>query len=131
MNAIGTITITRHLVSETCCVCGSLFGLESNHMRALKESGERFYCPNGHAQSYNGLLRKERKRHASIESDLRHLLEQAKADRDAFKFQARAEKSAKTRLKKRAENGVCPCCKRSFQNLRRHMKSKHANFLKN
>ena len=28
----------------------------------------------------------------------------------------------------RTGNGVCPCCKRSFTNLRRHMNTKHPNF---
>ena len=26
---------------------------------------------------------------------------------------------------KRVHNGVCPCCNRSFQNLQKHMKTKH------
>lgn len=34
--------------------------------------------------------------------------------------------AAKARRKlKRVQNGVCPCCNRSFWNLERHMKSKH------
>jgi hypothetical protein len=39
----------------------------------------------------------------------------------------RAEKAeeAKARLEKRVRSGLCPCCKRSFVNLKRHMATKH------
>lgn len=39
--------------------------------------------------------------------------------------QVRAQKAAKTRLRKRIEHGVCPHCKRHFENVERHVKSKH------
>lgn len=31
----------------------------------------------------------------------------------------------------RVKNGVCPCCNRSFQNLKRHMNTKHPNWSEN
>ncbi len=33
-----------------------------------------------------------------------------------------------TKVKKRAANGVCPCCNRTFSDLARHMKAKHPDF---
>lgn len=33
-----------------------------------------------------------------------------------------------TRTKKRGGHGVCPCCNRTFQQLARHMKSKHPDY---
>ena len=35
---------------------------------------------------------------------------------------------AHKRMRERVMNGVCPCCNRTFQNLREHMKSEHADF---
>ena len=40
-----------------------------------------------------------------------------------------AAKGQISKLKKRASAGVCPCCNRSFQNLRRHMGNKHPEFV--
>lgn len=34
-----------------------------------------------------------------------------------------------TRAKKRAATGTCPCCGRSFVQLRRHMAAKHPDHL--
>lgn len=50
------------------------------------------------------------------------------AQRDQAEASARAYKGAATKARKRAGAGVCPCCKRSFQQLRRHMASKHPDF---
>ena len=40
----------------------------------------------------------------------------------------KCDKAAKTRLKNRVGKGVCPCCNRSFANLKRHMASQHPEF---
>jgi hypothetical protein len=40
-----------------------------------------------------------------------------------------ATKGHLTRTKKRAASGVCPCCRRSFKQLRRHMQNKHPVYL--
>ena len=34
-----------------------------------------------------------------------------------------------TRLKKRVGHGVCPCCTKSFANLREHMRRQHPQFV--
>lgn len=33
-----------------------------------------------------------------------------------------------TKLRNRVKNGVCPCCTRSFQNLKQHIATKHPDF---
>lgn len=39
-----------------------------------------------------------------------------------------AQRGATKRLSNRVKNGVCPCCTRSFHNLREHMKTQHPDF---
>jgi hypothetical protein len=39
----------------------------------------------------------------------------------------RATRGHLTRVKKRVQNGVCPKCNRTFQNLQRHMASQHGD----
>jgi len=91
------------------------------------------YCPLGHThvpagerevdrlqqrlQAEKRILEAEREEHA-----------QTRAELDHTEHRRRAEKAAKTRLKKRAAAGVCPCCNRTFENLARHMQSKHPDF---
>lgn len=40
----------------------------------------------------------------------------------------RAEKGAKTKLKKRIAKGACPCCNRHFVNLQRHIEGQHPEY---
>lgn len=42
--------------------------------------------------------------------------------------QIAAQRGQTTKLKNRIAKGVCPCCQRSFQNLKRHMESQHPDF---
>lgn len=117
-----TITDTRSLVTETCCSCGVLFALEEHYQAARRRDHAWWYCPNGHSQHYSGKTDKERaeeaeRRAANAEENLR-------AERAAHAV----TKASLTKTSKRLANGVCPCCKRSFVNLRRHMAGQHPNY---
>ncbi len=59
-------------------------------------------------------LANEQSRHDQTREELRH----TEASR-------RAEKGAKTKIKKRIAHGVCPCCHRTFANVAAHMKTQH------
>ncbi len=129
-----TALLTLTLIGETCYKCGIPFGLEAEYRTRLLRSHEMFYCPAGHGQCYIG------------ESDVQRLeREKAKAQQDAqwareardheqemrFATERRlyAQKGATTRLKRRAASGTCPCCKRTFQALSRHMQHQHPGFV--
>lgn len=84
------------------------------------------FCPMGHQLVPSGEQEIDRVRRALARERARH--EATRKERDRAEAQRRAEKAAKTKLKKRVGAGVCPCCKRSFQNLGRHMKGQHPEF---
>ena len=42
------------IIEISCCNCGVLFFITKKHNAELIRSKERFYCPNGHRQSYVG-----------------------------------------------------------------------------
>lgn len=117
------------LEPETCCRCGVAFGVPAYFKKKRLEDRETFYCPNGHAQHYTGPTEAGR---------LRKQLDIANNSRDFYSRRLDAEVRSKravrahlTRAKKKLErvaHGVCPCCNRSFQNLRRHMSAKHPGF---
>jgi len=123
----------RPLVTERCCQCKMEFGMPDHFHRTAQEMKEKltFYCPAGHPQHYvtgdseEVKLRRERDR---LKQSLAMWQDDAKSahDRaDANQRSAAAYKGVATRMKNRAKRGVCPCCNRSFENLRRHMETKH------
>lgn len=120
---------------DTCCRCKSTMWLPAAVYAVARERQEEFtfYCSNGHAQHYTtgetetDKLRRERdrlnQRLAEKDDDIRREREA----REAAERQAAAARGQVTKIKKRVGNGVCPCCTRSFANLRRHMETKHPN----
>lgn len=116
-----TMTYTGELTVVTCW-CGTQYAISAdlyNFMRRKLNDGEKqpdVYCPLGHTWiiSGEGKVKRLERQLANREEDLR-------AERAAHA----TTKGALTKLRKRAERGVCPCCSRSFVDVARHMKSKH------
>lgn len=113
------------------CWCSIEYAIPRSLHRTSKEDHSTVvFCPLGHrwvskehekkaSQNLREELDRERRRHNCTAERLRHT-----------EAQRRAEKAAKTRLKNRVANGVCPCCKRTFANLAKHMESKHPDYQK-
>ena len=129
-----TQTFTGILVIEHCCNCGIAFGLERSFRDKMLELGPagEFHCPRGHVQHFryakgNNLedqLKREQQRNKSLGAIIDRQRETIKG-RDHI---IRGQKAAKTKLKNRIANGVCPCCNRSFHNLQQHMSKQHPDF---
>lgn len=88
------------------------------------------HCPFGHEWHYTG--RDETQIAKRDAERARNAAARARAERDQAQADARAQKAAKTRFKndrdrerRRTAAGVCPCCNRTFKQLRRHMASQH------
>lgn len=119
------MNVTRELEIMECPFCFITFGVPKRLLTAKQQNGTEFWCPNGHDLNFqeneNAKLRRER-----------DLLRQRLAMKDdqiaeANERTAAAQKEI-DRLAKRANHGVCPCCKRTFSQLARHMKDKHPEF---
>lgn len=111
---------------QQCCRCGVWFGVPTGYTENRRKDKERFFCPNGHGQSYTeseaDKLRRERDRLKQQEAML--------MDENARLLREREKAEAETRrLKRRVSAGSCPCCQRSFSNMSRHMKTKHPEFI--
>jgi NMD protein affecting ribosome stability and mRNA decay len=116
------------LVEATECVsCGIQFTVPAAWLQTKRDNGDGFYCPNGHSLRFKeGEVRRLR---ALLESQTRNATEMTARAVAA----ERAEKRTKAelrRIKTRVSVGVCPCCNRTFQNLARHMKTKHPEMAK-
>lgn len=126
----------NQLETMSCANCGVLFAIPERMAEVLRENGRSFYCPNGHVLSWSETAldraRIEARRAKDDAARARAAADQARADRDAARRSEQGQRAAKTRIKRsrdrertRVANGVCPCCNRSFKDLRRHMASKH------
>lgn len=126
------VPVETELIIEDCCDCGVLFGLEKRHRKRLLDTGAWFYCPNGHKQHYTESTEAKLKKQIQYLEDDRNWYQnysnELRAERDDARNHLRAERGAKTRLKKRMANGVCPCCNRLFVNLQNHMQTEHPEY---
>ena len=116
-----TMEYTETLV-VTHCWCGIALAVPSNLYRNAHEDGTNVYCPLGHSfgwsDTYKTKLERERRRHEATR-DLLHAEERSHT----------ATRGHLTRAKKRSAAGVCPCCHRTFKQLRKHMNVKHPDYV--
>lgn len=122
------IYVSVDLKAVTCGGCGIAFAISSRRYNELLDSHDNFHCPNGCVRHFLGKTEVEK---------LKEELEVAKQSTKHWIERTRQEEKAKqcikgqlTKTKNRVQNGVCPCCNRTFQNLLRHMKHMHPNFTK-
>lgn len=118
----------------TCWRCKERFGLDDATEAMLRRSGKSFYCPWGHAAVFEDGKTDLEKAQEEV-AELRRQRDRTTQDnayqlemRLAAERRASAMKGVATRLKNRVAAGVCPCCNRTFENLQRHMTTKHAGF---
>ncbi len=124
----AVLSFTTTLESVVCPTCGVQFGVPQHLLNSLQQSKAAFFCPGGHSQSYRESEADRLKR--ELASALK-VAAQARVEADNARCRAdNAEGARATAEKKlaRIKNGVCPCCKRSFVALQRHMKTKHPEF---
>lgn len=117
----------------TCASCGILFSVPQNWEHERRRRHDDFWCPNGHSLAFNAesneeKLRRERNQLRQRLAQKDDEIQEAWGEVSQQKRIAAAQKGNVTKLKKRAAAGVCPCCNRTFQNLKRHMDGQHPNY---
>lgn len=130
---MSTITFTGTLTTVECCDCHIVFGISPALNAELHDNHKLFYCPRGHSQYFPGKsdteklaeqLAREKRYRGISEAQLTSTRDQLHATERSL----RGHKAAKTRIKNRIAAGQCPCCRRSFQNVERHMAGQHPDF---
>lgn len=117
------VTVQRVTINALDCpACGVVFGITDEYEQRRRESGAPFYCPNQHYMSYgkSKLHKVEEARDAAEARAGQLAVDNDQLANDLLD----AAKEAK-RLKRRATSGVCSECHRTFQNMQRHMATKH------
>ncbi len=116
------------------CWCGMRHAVPDELWEEARRKGKReIYCPLGHSAMYNSNPEMDRVRKECDDANERARRESDRvarlmAENDQLAASRRSIKGVVTKLKKRIVNGVCPCCKRAFTNLKAHMHTKHPDF---
>jgi hypothetical protein len=116
------------------CQCGGVYALTEPHYRTCREQGKGWTCPycrtgwgfsgKGENQQLKAQLEKantEIKRQAELK-------DAARKERDHHWTERKKLQTRHSHLRERVKNGVCPCCRRNFENLQRHMKTQHPGY---
>jgi hypothetical protein len=120
------------VISGGCYKCGIPFAVPAQHYRQLQDSGDSFWCPNGHRQHFTETTEQRMQKQVDAQRRRAEMAERrAEIERDEAQHQGRRASAFKgnvTKLKGRIANGVCPCCNRSFEDMARHMRTKHPGY---
>lgn len=123
---VGTLDVTD------CAVCGMLFGLPNAYHARRRADGAPFFCPSGHSNVYRETETHRLNKALVAERAAKERAEARAAGEARLREQAERRASAArgviTRVKNRVGRGVCPCCRRSFENLQRHMAGQHPSW---
>ena len=123
---MDTFQQTTTYVVETCCNCHVQFGMTKELQKQRLKDGGWFYCPNGHAQHYS---ESDEFRWKKLNENLRETVEYYRNQNQVARLSLRAAKGQVTKLKKKVAAGLCPCCEKSFANLKKHMEKSHPDFV--
>jgi hypothetical protein len=121
------------LVVVCCNQCHITYAIPESLDKAMlrwrgdKSNGWKTTCPMGHTWWYVGENDIERAERIAANARQRE-----QATRDLLHHEERSHAATKghlTRQKRRASAGMCPCCNRTFQQLKRHMDGQHPEYV--
>lgn len=116
------MTYTGELTVYSCW-CGIQFAVPWQlHDRYRWREVTHLWCPLGHSMIPKGQTPDQK-----IEN-LENALTREQSRHDQTLASLRATKGVVTRTKRRIAHGVCPCCKRTFANVARHMAGQHPDY---
>jgi hypothetical protein len=103
--------------------CDQTFGMHEDYYKETRRTGETWYCPKGHPRVWGGADHR-----AEAEETPRRARSRSRTSCQAAVAEGEQTRQALLRDRQRFANGVCPCCNRSFENVRRHMTTKHPDY---
>jgi len=125
------LSFTVEFVIEECCACHMMFAVSKDFQRRKQVDHGSFHCPEGHTMSYTGKTELDRLRESTTAAQqaLQAKLNEANHAKLVAEKERNQIAAEKKRMEARAAAGVCLCCNRTFEDLARHMESKHSGVL--
>ncbi len=119
-----TISVTKTLDVEECGTCGIVYAMTQDFMAARQRDGAWWCCPNGHRWEYTETeVSRLRKENQVLRQQKNAIVLERNRLADDLMDKAKELK----RVRKRIGNGTCPHCNRHFQDVEKHMLTKHTN----
>lgn len=131
---LAKISFEVVLTEINCGECGGTYALNERFRQQCQDKGKGWHCPycrvswGYYGETEAQRLRKELERKKKELEWKQQEINQAQSEKLKSDDRARSIKALSDRLSTRIKNGVCPCCNRSFENLRRHMETQHPDF---
>jgi len=122
--------VTTVLTKIHCGKCGGVYAISERYERQKQMNGGFWTCPYCKCSYGYSIEKSELEKEKAKAKRANDLFIREQAQHDQTKMSLRAHKAAKTKIKNRIANGVCPCCNRQFKNLHEHMKIKHPDYSK-
>lgn len=120
MSTIIRENVELETVTFQCC--GVTAAYPKSFITGRRESGGQFYCPNGHSAVFAKSVVEKLRDELSVKTKT---LEATKLALTVKQRECEQILGAARKQSARVRVGVCPCCNRSFTDLRQHMASKH------
>lgn len=111
------------IVARWCNGCGIPYGLPEGFIEQRREDHKSWTCPNGCVRVFHAGKSDKQKLAEAEHRELALKDQLSAAIRDA-----ETTRAALLRDRARFAAGVCVCCNRSFENVRRHMETKHPDY---
>ena|SRR5579859_5254664 len=121
MTYVGELVVTS-------CWCGIPLAVPADLYGMATREGKEIYCPLGHQFVFSNTLKKQNDQLRAQLEDERARVRHARDDADHQRRRVIAYKGVIGKTKKRIAHGVCPCCTRTFENLARHIATKHPEY---
>lgn len=118
-----TVKILTEFAVVSCAHCGIDFAVTKGFEDRLRDSHQSFYCPQGHSQYYAQKTDEDKLRDRLLVAQNEAYDERLARRKAEAKLDGALDRI--TKLKKRADAGLCPHCRRHFVNIERHIESKH------
>lgn len=133
MGELAKIKHSTTLKVIECGTCGIAFGLPETLFDHCYEEGGSMYCPLGHQRGWaEGQNERDERDKEHFKKELKRVTKEkewAQREAEIQKKSASAYKGQVTKLKRRGASGTCPCCTRTFKQLRAHMNNMHPEYV--
>ncbi len=122
------------MIIKECQTCGVLHTFPKIIHDNRYRDGGYWHCPNGHQWGWKEgneereAIRLERDRLKQQAAQKDDEIRQLRFEMMHVEMQRDEAKAKHVNARKRAGAGMCPCCKRTFSQVARHMKTKHPAF---
>lgn len=120
-----TITQVIQLEEIVCGTCGITHAVPRDWIATRRRESGDIHCPNGCCRTWKESdADRLRKQLEAREKELREAKCETLRKQQLLDSERQIREAIEKKLR-RSNKGVCTCCNRSFENLQRHMKTKH------